>query len=175
MVNTAVARASDDFYPRDPHSTTPHIAASAFNSIFLAPLVHPDWDMFQSKHPGARLHAMARAVSGAAIYVSDKPGVHDFELLKELVLPNGGVLRAQLPGRPTRDCLFRNVLKDSKTLLKVVSVGAIDFQSIQTEGFGGQREGLMMPRVYLIILFILIPLWAMLHNIQVQFLWNICS
>lgn len=119
MVNTAVARASDDFYPRDPSSTTPHIAASAYNSLFLAPLVQPDWDMFQSIHPAARLHAMARAVSGAAIYVSDKPGNHDFDLLKELVLPDGSVIRAQLPGRPTRDCLFRNVLKDSKTLLKV--------------------------------------------------------
>jgi hypothetical protein len=50
----------------------------------------------------ARLHAAARAVSGGAIYVSDKPGQHDFDLLRELVLPDGSVLRGKLPGRPTR-------------------------------------------------------------------------
>ena len=48
------------------------------------------------------MHAAARAVSGGAIYVSDKPGQHDFELLRELVLPDGSVLRGKLPGRPTR-------------------------------------------------------------------------
>ena len=44
--DTAVARASDDFYPRDPASSTPHISACAFLSLFLSPLVQPDWDMF---------------------------------------------------------------------------------------------------------------------------------
>lgn len=65
------------------------------------------------------LHGMARAVSGGAVYVSDKPGQHDFTLLRRLVLPDGHVLRAQLPGRPTRDCLFRDVLRDKRTMLKV--------------------------------------------------------
>jgi len=121
MLNTAVARASDDFYPRDPSSITPHIANCAYNSLFLSPLVQPDWDMFQTKHRAADLHAAARAVSGGAVYISDKPGEHDFEILRQLVLPDGSVLRAQLPGRPTRDCLFRNILKDGRTLLKIWS------------------------------------------------------
>ena len=81
--------------------------------------VQPDWDMFQSKHPAAKAHAAARAVSGAAVYVSDYPGQHDFGLLKQLVLPDGSVLRARLPGRPTADCLFTDVLRDGKSLLKV--------------------------------------------------------
>ena len=37
---------------------------------------------------------------------SDKPGHHDFNLLKKLVLSDGSILRAKLPGRPTRDCLL---------------------------------------------------------------------
>jgi raffinose synthase len=41
--------------------------------------------MFQSKHPAAAVHAAARAVSGAAVYVSDYPGTHDFSLLQKLV------------------------------------------------------------------------------------------
>uniref|UniRef100_A0A453RHR5 Uncharacterized protein n=1 Tax=Aegilops tauschii subsp. strangulata TaxID=200361 RepID=A0A453RHR5_AEGTS len=59
-----------------------------------------------SVHPMAEYHAAARAVGGCAIYVSDKPGNHDFDLLRKLVLPDGSILRAKLPGRPTGDCLF---------------------------------------------------------------------
>ena len=81
--------------------------------------MQPDWDMFQSKHPAAHAHAAARAVSGAAVYVSDYPGQHDFGLLKKLVLPDGSVLRASLPGRPTADCLLRDVLRDGQSQLKV--------------------------------------------------------
>lgn len=55
---TAVARVSDDYYPRDPASSTPHIGACAFNSVYLGALVQPDWDMFQSAHPaGGFIHA----------------------------------------------------------------------------------------------------------------------
>lgn len=119
FADTAVARVSDDFYPRDAASSTPHIAACAFNSVYMGAIVQPDWDMFQSAHPAAVLHGMARAVSGGAVYVSDKPGQHDFELLRRLVLPDGTVLRASLPGRPTRDTLFSDVLRDNSSLLKV--------------------------------------------------------
>ena len=76
--------------------------------------------MFHSKHPAALLHATARIVSGSGVYVSDKPGAHDFQLLRRMVLPDGSVLRPLLPGRPTRDILFADVLKDNKTLLKVL-------------------------------------------------------
>ena len=81
--------------------------------------------MFHSKHPAALLHATARMVSGSGIYVSDKPGAHDFELLKRMVLPDGSVLRPLLPGRPTKDILFADVLKDNKTLLKVCTTSEL--------------------------------------------------
>lgn len=44
---SAVIRASDDFWPRDPASHTIHIASVAYNSIFLGEFMQPDWDMFQ--------------------------------------------------------------------------------------------------------------------------------
>lgn len=91
----------------------------------------------------AEYHGAARAVGGCAIYVrccflcfcqyypntgftfffcsihlvlnfSDKPGNHDFDVLKKLVLPDGSTLRAKLPGRPTRDCLFSDPTKDGE-------------------------------------------------------------
>eukprot|EP00960_Hanusia_phi_P003636 107850-Hanusia_phi.AAC.1 len=107
----------------------------------------PDWDMFQTDHPTSYIHAIARAVGGCAIYVSDKPEKHNFELLSSfclpltlarLVLADGSILRArqpghcfllvsqpltpELPGRPTRDCLFLNVMQDDRTALKVPPV-----------------------------------------------------
>uniref|UniRef100_A0A0D6QUR8 galactinol--sucrose galactosyltransferase n=1 Tax=Araucaria cunninghamii TaxID=56994 RepID=A0A0D6QUR8_ARACU len=116
---TAVVRASDDFYPRDPVTHTIHIASVAYNSVFLGEFMLPDWDMFHSVHPAAEFHAAARAVGGCPIYVSDKPGIHNFDLLRKLVLPDGFVLRARLPGRPTRDCLFTDPTRDGKSLLKI--------------------------------------------------------
>lgn len=119
---TAVVRASDDFYPRDPASHTIHISSVAYNSLFLGEFMQPDWDMFHSLHPAAEYHGAARAIGGCPIYVSDKPGNHDFELLKKLVLPDGSVLRAQLPGRPTRDSLFADPARDGSSLLKVWNI-----------------------------------------------------
>ncbi|MBA0632485.1 hypothetical protein Godav_001215 [Gossypium davidsonii] len=116
---TAIIRASDDFWPRDPASHTIHIASVAYNTVFLGEFMQPDWDMFHSLHPMAEYHGAARAVGGCAIYVSDKPGQHDFDLLKKLVLPDGSILRAKLPGRPTRDCLFSDPARDGKSLLKI--------------------------------------------------------
>lgn len=116
---TAVVRASDDFYPRDPVSHTIHIASVAFNSVFLGELMVPDWDMFHSLHPAGEYHASARAISGGPVYVSDAPGKHNFELLRKLVLPDGSILRARLPGRPTVDCLFTDPTRDGVSLLKI--------------------------------------------------------
>ncbi|XP_058723948.1 probable galactinol--sucrose galactosyltransferase 2 isoform X3 [Vicia villosa] len=116
---TAVVRASDDFYPHDPASHTIHVSSVTYNSIFLGEFMQPDWDMFHSLHPAAEYHAAARAISGGPIYVSDKPGRHNFDLLKKLVLPDGSVLRAQLPARPTVDSLFVDPARDGKSLLKI--------------------------------------------------------
>ena len=48
---TSVARASDDFWPRDPASQSLHVAHVAYNSVFLGEIVTPDWDMFQARRP----------------------------------------------------------------------------------------------------------------------------
>ncbi|KAK4404152.1 putative galactinol--sucrose galactosyltransferase 6 [Sesamum angolense] len=109
---TAIVRASDDFFPRNPVSHTIHIAAVAYNSLFLGEFMLPDWDMFHSLHPAANYHGSARAISGGPIYVSDEPGKHDFDILRKLVLPDGSILRARLPGRPTKDCLFFDPARD---------------------------------------------------------------
>ncbi|KAI9173769.1 hypothetical protein LWI28_006155 [Acer negundo] len=116
---SAVARASEDFTPKELTFQTLHVASVAFNSLLLGEIVVPDWDMFHSKHETAEFHAAARALGGCAVYVSDKPGIHDFKILKKLVLSDGSILRARYAGRPTRDCLFKDPVMDGKSLLKI--------------------------------------------------------
>lgn len=62
--------------------------------------------------PLQALHGTSFLMVLLLLFSSDKPGNHNFELLKKLVLPDGSVLRAQLPGRPTRDCLFADTARD---------------------------------------------------------------
>lgn len=66
--HTAVARVSDDYYPRDPASSTPHIGACAFNSLYMGALVQPDWDMFQSAHPAGESRVMAFCVGELVVH-----------------------------------------------------------------------------------------------------------
>uniref|UniRef100_A0A0E0KRY9 galactinol--sucrose galactosyltransferase n=1 Tax=Oryza punctata TaxID=4537 RepID=A0A0E0KRY9_ORYPU len=110
-LKSAVARSSEDFMPREPTMQTLHIATVAFNSLLLGEIF--------SKRESAEFHGAARALSGGGVYVSDKPGVHDFSVLKKLVLPDGLILRAKYAGRPTRDCLFNDPVMDGKSLLKI--------------------------------------------------------
>ncbi|KAH1246147.1 putative galactinol--sucrose galactosyltransferase 2 [Glycine max] len=78
-----------------------------------------------SKHETAESHAAARSIGGCAVYVSDKPGNHDFKILKKLVLPDGSVLRARYAGHPTRDCLFEDPVMDGKSLLKICNLNVL--------------------------------------------------
>ncbi|HYE08143.1 MAG TPA: Sip1-related alpha-galactosidase [Planctomycetota bacterium] len=103
---STLCRSSVDFWPDQPLTHGIHLWANAQFGMWFGEFVHPDWDMFQSGHPMGAFHAAGRAVSGAPIYVSDKPGRHDGALLRKLVLSDGSVLRADQPGLPTRACLF---------------------------------------------------------------------
>ncbi|MBA0720475.1 hypothetical protein Golax_008095 [Gossypium laxum] len=119
LKQSAVSRASDDFYPKEPTTWARHVAAVAFNSILHGELVVPDPNIVSTLHDAAEFHAVARAVGGCGVYVCDKPGRHDFKILQRLVLPDGSVLRAKYPGRPSRDCLFTDPVTDGKSLLKI--------------------------------------------------------
>ncbi|KAG0482086.1 hypothetical protein HPP92_010170 [Vanilla planifolia] len=84
-------------------------------------------------------HAAARAVGGGPIYVSDKPGNHDFDLLRKLVLPDGSVLRAMLPGRPTRDSLFNDPARRRRQLAQ-----GMECKQVLRRGRGVQLPGRWM-------------------------------
>uniref|UniRef100_A0A0D6QS51 galactinol--sucrose galactosyltransferase n=1 Tax=Araucaria cunninghamii TaxID=56994 RepID=A0A0D6QS51_ARACU len=127
-----LGRVGDDFWPcSDPNDPNGldlndtywlqgcHMVHCAYNSLWMGQVMQPDWDMFQTTHPCAAFHAASRAISGGPIYVSDKVGQHDFELLRRLVVPDGSILRCRHYALPTRDCLFQDPLHNGQTLLKI--------------------------------------------------------
>jgi raffinose synthase len=119
--DSTVMRTSDDFFPQRPETHGLHLHANALAGVWFGEFMQPDWDMFQSSHERGAFHAAARAVSGGPVYVSDKVGDHDFELLRKMVLSDGTVLRADLPGRPTLDCLYADPTREA-VLLKIFNL-----------------------------------------------------
>lgn len=82
-------------------------------------------------------------VSGGPVYVSDRPGKHNMELLKRMVLPDGDVLLCTQPGRPTLDCLFADCMRDRQTLLKASASSSpnIPFTKIPGGSWLGPHRG----------------------------------
>ncbi|MFA6962693.1 MAG: Sip1-related alpha-galactosidase [Opitutaceae bacterium] len=113
---SALLRTSDDFWPDRPETHGAHLHTNAQVSLWMGEFMQPDWDMFQSAHERGSYHAAARAISGGPVYVSDKVGAHDFDLLRKLVLSDGTVLRTDLPGRPSPDCLFADPTREAVAL-----------------------------------------------------------
>ena len=111
-------RNSDDFFPKKMELQQRHLVLNAYNALWTSPFAIPDWDMFWTTHQYAEMHAMARAVSGGPIYVSDKPGKTDPALVRKLMYGNGRLLRSDRPALPTCDCLFVDPQHEDQ-LLKV--------------------------------------------------------
>ncbi|RDW82573.1 glycoside hydrolase-2 [Coleophoma cylindrospora] len=83
-----MVRNSDDFFPEIPASHPWHIFCNAHNSLFSQHLnIIPDWDMFQTVHDYSGFHAAARCVSGGPIYITDIPGQHNIDLIKQMTGP----------------------------------------------------------------------------------------
>ncbi len=116
---STLVRSSIDFFPITRAENHPlHLYANAHVGLWFGHFMLPDWDMFQSRHEWGAYHAAGRAVSGGPVYVSDKPGQHDVELLHKLVCRDGTVLRCNAPGLPTRDTLTVDPTR-SPSLLKI--------------------------------------------------------
>ncbi|PNS17903.1 hypothetical protein CAC42_3862 [Sphaceloma murrayae] len=101
-----LVRNSDDFFPDAPSSHAWHIFCNAHNSILTQHLnILPDWDMFQTAGAFPWMHAAARCLSGGPIYITDPPGQHNIELIKQMTATgfDGAlkILRPENIGRTT--------------------------------------------------------------------------
>jgi raffinose synthase len=119
---SAVARTVEDYFPYEEKESydmqkgnaAAHVTQALYNSSYFQQMVWPDFDMFESYNPNATFHAIARAISGGPVYVTDLPGKQNFEVLRPLVYADGRIIRADVPGRLTTDCLFQ--VQDAKPL-----------------------------------------------------------
>ncbi|MCD7715507.1 MAG: alpha-galactosidase [Lachnospiraceae bacterium] len=102
----ALSRNSDDFMPEKEDGFTEHLLQNAYNSLYHNEIYCCDWDMFWSRHEDAQKHSVLRAISGGPIYVSDKIGESDPEILKSLTYFDGKILMLERSAKPSEDCIF---------------------------------------------------------------------
>ncbi|KAJ3394449.1 hypothetical protein HDU84_008445 [Entophlyctis sp. JEL0112] len=140
-------RSSDDFYPNQPHSHNWHVYVNAMNTLLLGSFAQNhtimDWDMFHSKHEYSFLHAAARAVSGSAVYVSDKLGEHDAKLVKAMCVAGRGLRSQQTCAWPTADSIFFDFFDKNaagKPLFKIANSVGLGAAVVGVFNFGDPSE-----------------------------------
>lgn len=125
-IRSAVSRNCVDYIV--PHKSSRdklHILFNAYNALWMSQLVWPDWDMFQSHDPWALPQAVARAVSGGPVYLTDEPGRTNPEVVKPLAFSDGSLPLPDEPALPTEDSLMRDPYNEPVPL-KVFSKASVD-------------------------------------------------
>ena len=120
--STAVARTVEDYFPYEKDETfnmqkgnaPAHITQAVYNALYFQQMVWPDYDMFESYNPNVNVHVVGRAISGGPVYLTDKTGQQNMKSIMSLIYSDGKILRADVPGKVTEDCLFN--IQDAKPL-----------------------------------------------------------
>lgn len=112
---SAIIRNSDDYFPyqkvfysreNEKGNAAAHAIMNLHNALWISEIAWADYDMFQSHHIDAGYHATLRTISGGPIFLTDVPGKQNIDLIKKVSLSNGEIIRADIPAKPTKDCLF---------------------------------------------------------------------
>jgi hypothetical protein len=117
-----VARTVEDYFPYEKDETfnmqkgnaPAHITQAVYNALYFQQMVWPDYDMFESYNPNVNVHVVGRAISGGPVYLTDKTGQQNVKAIMSLIYSDGKILRADVPGKVTEDCLFN--VQDAKPL-----------------------------------------------------------
>lgn len=125
--STAVARTVEDYFQYEKGemfnmqkgNAPAHITQAVYNALYFQQMVWPDYDMFESYNPNVTVHLVGRAISGGPVYLTDNIGQQNVKAIMSLVYSDGKILRADVPGKVTEDCLFN--VQDAKPL-KVFSI-----------------------------------------------------
>ncbi len=104
--SSVLLRSSDDFYPEKEDGFYNHALDNIYNSVFYNELFYCDFDMWWSKHFGAKQNAVLRFASGGPVYMSDEIDASSNEYIR-LFTDSDGKFKKPLDAlRPTYDCLF---------------------------------------------------------------------
>lgn len=104
--DSAVCRCSDDFMPENRAWFLKNILQCSYNGLMQGQYHVNDWDMWWTDDGQAVKNSLCRAISGGPVYVSDKLGRTNPEILRPLTLSDGRLLRADESAKPTADCLM---------------------------------------------------------------------
>ena len=117
-----------------------HLYFNAYNALWMSQVVWPDWDMFQSHDPWALQQAVARAVSGGPVYITDEPGKTRVEIVRPLAFTDGRLPRPDQPALPTQDILLRDPYNEpiplkifTKAIVKGLEYGIVATFNIYKE------------------------------------------
>lgn len=105
---SVVSRCSDDFIPESREWFAKNILQCSYNGLLQGQFYVNDWDMWWTDDDQAVKNSLCRAISGGPIYVSDKIGRTNPEILKPLCLEDGRIIRPDESATPTADCLMQN-------------------------------------------------------------------
>lgn len=115
---SAINRSSGDFQPENREWFISHILQCVYSSMFQGEFYWSDFDMWWTDDGQAGKNSLLRAISGGPIYVSDKIGRSNKEILDPLAFEDGRILRCDAPARPALDSLFDDP-QTSKRPLKI--------------------------------------------------------
>ena len=111
---STVSRCSDDFIPESREWFAKNILQCAYNGLLQGQFYVNDWDMWWTDDEQAIKNSLCRAISGGPIYVSDKIGRTNPEILKPLCMEDGRIIRPDESATPTADCLMQNPTTTNK-------------------------------------------------------------
>lgn len=85
-----------------------NVLQCAYNGLLQGQFYVNDWDMWWTDDEQAVKNSICRAISGGPVYISDKIGRTNPEILKPLCLEEGRLILADESATPTADCLMTN-------------------------------------------------------------------
>lgn len=106
--DSAVTRCSCDFAPENKEWFIGNLMRCCYNSYVQGQLMWCDWDMWWTDDNQAEKNAIAHAISGGPVYLSDELGRSVRDRVMPLVYADGRLLRCDRPAMPTTDCLTVN-------------------------------------------------------------------
>lgn len=141
-----ILRCSDDFQPEDAGWFAKHILQCSYNDIFQGQLYYCDWDMWWTDDGQALKNSILRAISGGPVYVSDRIGRSNREVLMPLILSDGKVLRCDRPAMPVVDCLTSNPMISGRIFkLQNIANGCGIIAAFNLDENDGEVDGTISP------------------------------
>ena len=113
--HSALTRSSPDYNQKDKKKNKCNTYQSFANHLWMSQTVWGDLDMFHSHDErDVKPMAIARAISGGAVYISDEPSKIVPEVLKPFAYEDGKLLRTSAPATLLPESFFIHPFRESQ-------------------------------------------------------------